>query len=118
MNRLTIPDVLEDFATYYARPENGAWGGLHIVLDDGNVSDDSIRFCIDAAEEEGDAETARLGRLLLRLTKTQRRKLPHIVWNVVESLRGALPAWVELAESSAYDTRTGMWTVVLRVSGG
>lgn len=46
----TIPDVIDRFRAYFAQPSNGAWGSLHIVLDDNNVDDDSVRFCIDNAQ--------------------------------------------------------------------
>lgn len=73
--RLSIPDVIEAFRAYRALPGNGAWGTLHIVLDDGNVSDDYVKFCIDTAGRRGDAEGERLARVLLLLSKTQRAKM-------------------------------------------
>lgn len=80
MGRLTIPEVVEQFAAYYEKPENGAWGSLHVVLDDiGNVNDDSVRGVIDFAREKADVEGEYLGELLLRLTRTQRAKLPSKV---------------------------------------
>jgi len=72
-----IPDVLDDFAAYYrAHP---AWGSLHIVLDDGNVSDGNVAYCIEWAEECGDVEGARLGRVLLTMSRTQRRRIAHVI---------------------------------------
>lgn len=79
----TIPDVVSDFTDYREKPGNGAWGSLHIVLDDGNVTDDDVRFCIDWAEHNGDSDGKRLGEVLLRMSKTQRKKLP---WAVCRSL--------------------------------
>jgi hypothetical protein len=75
----TIPEVIDRFAAYYRRPGNGAWGSLHVVLDDGNVEDQFVRFCINVALEEGDIEGAALGEILLTMSKTQRAKLPALI---------------------------------------
>jgi hypothetical protein len=71
----TIPEVLPLVQAYYAKPGNFAGGSLHIVLDDGNVNDGSVQFCIDYAREKGDEDGIALGMLLLRMSKTQRSKL-------------------------------------------
>lgn len=76
----TVPDVLPLVRAYYAKPENGVGGNLHIVLDDGNVEDSHVRFCLDRAHEAGDADGIALAGLLLRMSRTQRLKLanaPH-----------------------------------------
>lgn len=73
----TIPEVLPLIQDYYAKPENGVGGSLHIVLEDCNVSDDDVESCIKWAINEGDEEGERLARILLRMSKTQRRKLAH-----------------------------------------
>ena len=75
MTKPTIPDVLPSVLEYYAMPGNSAGGTLHIVLDDGNIDDGSVRFCLDRATEEGDAKGVELAGLLLRMSKTQRRKI-------------------------------------------
>ncbi len=83
--RPTLGDVglVTRFADYYE--DNPAWGVLHTVLDDGNVDDESVRFCIDYAPPihqtmiESELERGReLARLLLRMTKTQRGRLPEL----------------------------------------
>lgn len=74
-NKPTLDKVLPLVREYYARPGNGAGGSLHIVLDDGNISDDHVRFCIKWAEERGDTSGVELGNLILRMSKTQRKKL-------------------------------------------
>ncbi|MGK3981344.1 hypothetical protein WMF38_57635 [Sorangium sp. So ce118] len=71
----TVPDVLPLVRAYYAKPGNGAGGSLHVVLDDGNVDDDSLRLCEERAEERGDRDGAALAKALLRMSKTQRLKL-------------------------------------------
>lgn len=71
--RLTVPDVIDRFRAYHQA--NPAWGALHIVLDDGNVRNKDVQFCIDSALEQGDVEGHELARLLLEMSVTQRRKL-------------------------------------------
>jgi len=75
IERITIPEVIERFREYQAK--NPAWGSLHIVLDDGNVEDHSVLFCYQYAIEKQDLEGADLALLLLKMSKTQRLKLPH-----------------------------------------
>jgi hypothetical protein len=76
--RPTLPEVVPAFAAYY-RKVGEAWGGLHIVLSDGNHADGHVRYVIEAREAEGDEEAATLARVLLTLTKTQRGKLDRLV---------------------------------------
>lgn len=73
----TIPEVVPLFLPYYR--QHGAWGSLHVVLDDHNVEDHSVRYCIEWAEESGDTQGAELGRILLRMSKTQRGKLSRVI---------------------------------------
>lgn len=74
----TIPEVLARFAAYHVRVENLAWGSMHIALDDHNVDDDSVRFCIDDAIAKGDVEGEALARILLTMSKTQRLKISRL----------------------------------------
>lgn len=74
----TIPEVEQRFRDYYNSPGNGAWGSLHVVLDDGNVRDDCVQFCIDIAKERGDTEGAALAEILLRMSRTQRNKIGRV----------------------------------------
>lgn len=76
-DRPTIPQVRERFLDYvYANP---VWGSLHIVLSDQNLDDDCVRSCIDYAISEGDEEGEALGRILLKMSRTQRLKLSNLV---------------------------------------
>lgn len=77
MGRLTIPDVVHEFDAYPLKDDS--WGSLHIVLEDGNVDDESVFCCYKHAKKVGDKEGLRLACLLFNLTKTQRRKLPFKV---------------------------------------
>lgn len=71
----TVPEVLPLVQAYYALPGNGVGGSLHIVLEDGNVEDSSVAFCLKAAQERGDAPGVELASILLRMSRTQRLKL-------------------------------------------
>ena len=77
--KTSIPEVFDRFAAYYDA-STGEWGALHIVLADGNVKDDDVWYCIADATTEGDAEGADLGRILLTMSRTQRRKLSAMVY--------------------------------------
>jgi hypothetical protein len=73
----SIPEVIDKFRNYYrAHP---AWGSLHSVLDDGNLSNQSVLFCATWARENGDDEGADLAYILLDMTKTQRGKLRKLI---------------------------------------
>lgn len=63
------------FNAYYSMPENGVWGSMHIVLDDRNLENHSVDFCIKLAKERGDKEGHELALILRRLSKTQRGKI-------------------------------------------
>lgn len=71
----TVPDVAPLVQAYREAPGNGAGGSLHIVLDDQNIDDASVRFCRKWALERGDADGEALARVLLLCSKTQRLKL-------------------------------------------
>ena len=71
----TVPEVLPLVQTIYARHCAGCC--LHIVLDDGNVDDDEVQFCLDRAVTAGHADCQRCAELLVRMSKTQRLKLHH-----------------------------------------
>lgn len=75
--KLSIPDVVDLFAKYYET--HPSWGSLHVVLDDGNVKDDSVLFCIEEAVKDKDYLGIELARILLDMSKTQRSKLPYAV---------------------------------------
>jgi len=48
---------------------------LHIVLDDGNVTDGDVDFCVEVAKERGHRDCLELAQLLRHMTRTQRHKL-------------------------------------------
>lgn len=71
----TVPEVLPMMYAYRDTEGNGAGGSLHIVLDDGNTEDDHVKWCIEHAKERGDVAGVELGEMLLRMSRTQRKKL-------------------------------------------
>ena len=78
-DKVTIPEVLGRFVAYYKKPENKAWGPLHLVLEDGNIEDRHVNYCLEEAKKAGDEEGAFLARTLLKMTKSQRSRLPGAV---------------------------------------
>lgn len=71
-------DVVGMFRQYRRMPDNGAWGSLHIAMDDGNMDDNSIQFCYARAMERGDGCAVALASILMAMSKTQRRKIYHV----------------------------------------
>lgn len=72
----TIPDVIDRFRAYHE--QNPSWGSLHIVLDDQNVADGHVDFCIGWADEHDDPEGFHLANILRGMSRTQRLKLSRI----------------------------------------
>lgn len=68
---------LERFQAYY--DVNPAWGNLHIVLDDENIKDDHIEYCIKRCVDHGDEAGYYLGNLLLKMSKSQRLKISRSI---------------------------------------
>lgn len=69
----TVPEVRPLVQEYH--DTHPAGGNFHIYLRDGNYNRRSIEFCIEQAFALGDAEGVGLGKLLLRMSDTQRRKI-------------------------------------------
>jgi hypothetical protein len=77
-----VTTLLPQFHHYRDTHPAGLVGGnLHVVLDDLNLEDGYIEECIRFAEEEGDTEGAELGRIMLRLSMTQRRNLARMFYS-------------------------------------
>lgn len=75
MSKPTVPEVLPFIQEYYRKPENCVGGNLHIVLEDSNVEDIHVKYCLKQAKAEHDKDGVRIAELLLQMSKTQRRKL-------------------------------------------
>lgn len=59
----------------YARPDGECGCCWHILLDDDNVEDEHANFCVDLARERGHDDCIALGYSVVRMSKTQRKKL-------------------------------------------
>jgi hypothetical protein len=77
---VSIESVLECVKDYYKLDNNAAGGNLHVVLDDGNIEDGSIKFCTEYAVKNNDYFGLILGKLLLKLTYDQRCELIQKHW--------------------------------------
>jgi hypothetical protein len=74
MNRPTVPDVVLLIRAFLAKPENGAGGNLHVVLEDSNLHLDHFRYCEQYAAMNGDEDGVALARTLAAMSWTGRRK--------------------------------------------
>jgi hypothetical protein len=74
--KITVPEVIDKFKSYNAK--HGAWGNLHIVLEDQNLGDDSVKACIRFAEYSDDKEGKELAEFLLTLSQTQRLRIAQL----------------------------------------
>ncbi len=93
--KITIPEVVKDFAEFYQKPGNGVWGNLHIVLEDGNVENSHVGWCLKNALEQKDYESARLCGFLLQMTRSQRSRLPRKVSEFICGRSGPCASWRE-----------------------
>lgn len=76
-----VPEIIPMILKYAALPGNSCGGSLHIVLDDGNVNDGSVSYCIKLARERSDIVGVELGKVLLRMSRTQRKKLSAMFYS-------------------------------------
>lgn len=70
---MNVPDLREDVIAIYRRNPVGCC--LHIVLDDNNIRDSDVEFCLRQAVDEGHELCERVARNLLQMSKTQRLKV-------------------------------------------
>ena len=77
MGRLyTVPQVLPSVNELYQHSATGCC--LHIVLDDYNVDDNDVQFCLKVADEKLHLDCFMLGFILLSMSKTQHEMTPNI----------------------------------------
>ena len=99
----TIPEVFDRFNVYHQ--QHGAWGVLHVVLDDGNHEDHFLEGLPERARAAGDEEGAQLAELLQLMSRTQRRKLSALRergnWNGTENLADPLQEQVHADQEQA-----------------
>jgi hypothetical protein len=88
-NTLTVPDVLPLLRQFASVPGNECGGTLHIVLDDGNIDDDSVRWVVKYAREQQDPLGVQLAETLLRLSMTQRETIYRAWGQIPFAERGA-----------------------------
>jgi len=75
-------ELLQRFMRYYH--DNPTWGSLHVILEDGNLHDSDVKWCLELAASLNDAEGEALAYELLKMSVTQRRKLydgQYAVWD-------------------------------------
>lgn len=75
--KLSVTDVLPLAQAIYDRSCVGCCA--HIVLDDGNVRDSDVKFCLEQAMRKGHEDCLELCKALTVLSKTQRLKLGDMV---------------------------------------
>lgn len=80
--RPMAPDVAKSIAAYYAKPGNGAGGHCHIVLDDENIRDDHVQWCLDRCEQEQDVDGVSLMQTFLGMKRTARLKAIRLAWEM------------------------------------
>ena len=73
--RPTVPQVIPLVKAYYEVPGNGVGGNLHIVLDDFNIKDYHIKYCLKQCKETGDSAGEELANMLMQMSPSQRRKV-------------------------------------------
>lgn len=77
----TIKLMQEIVQAFYSLPGNSCGGGLHIVVDDYNVEDDNILWCISDERNVGEyaekytQDVKWLGSLLLQYTEEERMQI-------------------------------------------
>lgn len=71
-----MPAVIDRFREYHDRWP--AWGRLHIVLDDLNVTDRDVDYTLSWALKSNDQEGWELASILRAMSRTQRRKLADL----------------------------------------
>jgi len=78
----TIPDIMPLLEAFAEAPGNSMGGCLHIVLEDGNTENEHVQWCVDHAIEKGDELGAAVAKVMLAMSRTQRRKLCRIWENL------------------------------------
>lgn len=71
----TIIELIMKAKNYYFQEGNSVGGNLHIILNDGNIENSDIQYCLKLCKEKNDLLGIELSELLLKASKTQRKKL-------------------------------------------
>lgn len=67
--------IVPSIRDYYRKPGNETGGSLHIALDDGNLTDDDLRWCVHHARERGDHDAVWIAARLLTFNQEARADL-------------------------------------------
>lgn len=62
-------------AEYYKKEGNGCGGNCHLILDDGNLEDSDIQFCIGYCAKADDTDGLYIMREMLSLNPEERQKV-------------------------------------------
>lgn len=81
--------VAKRLYAYLQLPQNVVGGSLHIYTDDGNMGQGSMESCAAWAIECGDEEGYQLSMQLRSMTRTQQKRVLHLVF--VFQGRDAMP---------------------------
>lgn len=74
----TIPEVLPLINQYAREDGNSNGGSFHIVLEDGNVTDHNVEFCLKESCDRNEILGVLIGEKLLLMSKTQRLKISYM----------------------------------------
>lgn len=69
----TIKSIAFHLRIHRMIPGNEVGGSLHIYSDDGNCSDENIKFCLREAKDKQDSPSEMICECLLRMNKDQRK---------------------------------------------
>lgn len=73
--RPKVPMVRVLIEAYYTKPGNDSGGCCHVVLEDDNLDDPNLRFCLEYCLKKGDEEGAHIMRLMTQMSRSQRRRV-------------------------------------------
>ena len=97
-----LETVREYISCLYNLDECGTGGLLHIALDDGNLDDDDIQWCLERCESNPEREESEIGKLicksLLELPMEQRRLVYQHNWKTEAECHGlnhCNQCWIE-----------------------
>jgi hypothetical protein len=65
-------EVVNLILVYYRKPGNGAGGLCHVALDDGNLDDECLEFCLEECRKGNDADGEALMRTMKALPEFER----------------------------------------------
>ena len=75
--------VLVAFRNHYVATGKAAWGDLHIVMDDGNMEDGFILYCLKTGVAKDDLDVVRACGFLLSVPFAQRKDARGMIDNLV-----------------------------------